>query len=120
MYDTSESDHHNIWCIIQFQNNSRRTLIDYLLSTTNFASALPILESVNHDSDMSRFLVGVTFFLAFYLHCIFWSCAKLFSSVQFSRSVVSDSLRPHKSQHIRPPCPSPTPGVYSDSCLLSQ
>ena len=34
-----------------------------------------------------------------------------FSSVQFSRSVVSDSLRPHESQHARPPCPSPTPGV---------
>ena len=38
-----------------------------------------------------------------------------FSSVQFSRSVVSDSLRPHESQHARPPCPSPTPGVHSDS-----
>ena len=36
-----------------------------------------------------------------------------FSSVQFSRSVVSDSLRPHESQHARPPCPSPTPGVHS-------
>ena len=35
-----------------------------------------------------------------------------FSSVQFSHSVVSDSLRPHESQHARPPCPSPTPGVY--------
>ena len=38
--------------------------------------------------------------------------------VQFS-SVVSDSLRPHGLQHARPPCPSPTPGVYSDSCPLS-
>ena len=37
------------------------------------------------------------------------------SSVQFSRSVVSDSLRPHESQHARPPCPSPTPGVHSKS-----
>ena len=36
-----------------------------------------------------------------------------FSSVQFSRSVVSDSLQPHKLQHARPPCPSPTPGVHS-------
>ena len=36
-------------------------------------------------------------------------------SVQFSRSVVSDSLRPHESQHARPPCQSPTPGVHSDS-----
>ena len=38
-----------------------------------------------------------------------------FSSVQFSCSVVSDSLRPHESQHARPPCPSPTPGIHSDS-----
>ena len=39
----------------------------------------------------------------------------MYSSVQFSRSVVSDSLRPHESQHTRPLCPSPTPGVHSDS-----
>ena len=42
------------------------------------------------------------------------------SSVQFSRSVVSDFLRPHESQHARPPCPSPTPGVYPHSCPSSQ
>ena len=41
-------------------------------------------------------------------------------SVQFSHSVVSDSLRPRESQHTRPPCPSPTPGVYSNSCPLNQ
>ena len=44
----------------------------------------------------------------------------LFSSVQFSRSVVSDSLQPHESQHARPPCPSPTPGVHPNPCPLSQ
>ena len=43
-----------------------------------------------------------------------------FSSVQFSCSVVSDSLQPHESQHTRPPCPSPSPGVHSNSCPLSQ
>ena len=41
----------------------------------------------------------------------------LFSSVQFSHSVVSDSLQPHESKHTRPPCPSPTPGVCSWSKL---
>ena len=41
-------------------------------------------------------------------------------SVQFSRSVVSDSLWPHKSEHASPPCPSPTPRVYSNSCPSSQ
>jgi len=39
-------------------------------------------------------------------------------SVQFSHSVVSDCLRPHESQHARPPCPSPTPRVHSDSCRI--
>ena len=43
-----------------------------------------------------------------------------FYSVQFSRSVVSDSLWPHESQHARPPCPSPTPGVHSNSCPSSR
>ena len=41
------------------------------------------------------------------------------SSVQFSHSVVSDSLRPHEVQHARPPCPSPTAGVYANPCPLS-
>ena len=40
-------------------------------------------------------------------------------SVQFSRSVMSNSLRPHGLQHTRPPCPSPIPKVYSNSCPLS-
>jgi len=41
-------------------------------------------------------------------------------SDKISRSVVSDSLQPHESQHARPPCPSPTPGVHSDSSPSSQ
>ena len=41
------------------------------------------------------------------------------SSILFRRSVMSNSLWPHESQHARPPCPSPTPGVYSNSCLSS-
>ena len=44
----------------------------------------------------------------------------VFSSVQFSHSIVSDSLWPHELQHARPPCPSPTPGVHSDSPPSSQ
>ena len=43
-----------------------------------------------------------------------------FSSVQFSHSVMSDSLWPHRLQHTRPPWPSPTPGVYSNSCPMSR
>ena len=43
-----------------------------------------------------------------------------FSSVQFSHSVVSNSLRPHELQHARPPCPLPTPGVHPNSCASSR
>ena len=43
-----------------------------------------------------------------------------FSSVQFSRSVMSNSLQPHEPEHTRPPCPSPTAGVYPNPCPLSQ
>ena len=45
---------------------------------------------------------------------------KWISSVQFSRSVMSDSLWPHESQHARPPCPLLTPGVHSNSCPSSR
>ena len=48
-----------------------------------------------------------------YEECLYILCKQL--SVQFSRSVMSDSLWPHESQHARPPCPSTTPGVHSDS-----
>ena len=72
-------------------------------------------------------LFKVIYFLMVYLHseiCILfhkmlWLHLPL-SSVQFSHSVVSDYLRPHGLQHARPPCPSPTPGVYSNSCPLSR
>ena len=46
--------------------------------------------------------------------------SRFIKSVQFSHSVMSDSSQPHGLQHTRPPCPSPTPGVYSNSCPLSQ
>ena len=60
----------------------------------------------NIDSNLMR-LMDILIFQCF------------FQSVQFSHSVVSDSLRPHESQHTRPPCPSPTPGVHPDSRPLS-
>ena len=53
------------------------------------------------------------------LHLLCTSIIK-FSSVQFSRSVMSNSLWPHELQHAGPTCPSPTPGVYPNSCPLSQ
>ena len=53
-------------------------------------------------------------------HWVPWGIPKILSySVQFSRSIVSDSLRLHETQHARPPYPSPTPGVYPNSCPSS-
>ena len=49
-----------------------------------------------------------------------WCWYNWIRSVQFSHSVVSNSLWPHEPQHIRPPCPSLTPGVYSNSCQSSR
>ena len=49
-----------------------------------------------------------------------YSACDMTISVQFSHSVVSDSLRPHELQHARPPCPSPTPRFYPNSCALSR
>ena len=59
---------------------------------------------------------------ALYIHFLKKQLMKIssVSSVQFSHSVVSDSLRPHESQHARPPCPSPTPGVDPNSCPSSR
>jgi len=62
-----------------------------------------------------------TFFpYAFPYFYLTFSFQTMFSSVQFSRSVVSDSLWPHELQHARPPCPSPSPGIHSNSCPSSR
>ena len=52
--------------------------------------------------------------------CVTFCSSYFYNSVQFSRSVVSDSLRPHELQHARPPCPSQTPRVHPDPCPLSR
>ena len=59
---------------------------------------------------------GTLIILKFY-HILIYYCHW---TVQFSRSVVSDSLQTHEPQHTRPPCPSPTPGVHPNPCPLSQ
>ena len=62
----------------------------------------------------------INILMLLWLECIYFMLSRTFSSVQVSSSVVSDSLWPHESQHARPPCPSPTPRVHSNSCPLSR
>ena len=54
-------------------------------------------------------------FISVIIFCVQFFCLLQFSSFQFSHSVISDSLWPHESQHARPPCPSPSARVHSDS-----
>ena len=63
---------------------------------------------------MYNYLFYTCIYTHLFINPVYLSYRK-FTSVQFSRSIVSDSLRHHESQHARPPCPSPTPGVHSDS-----
>ena len=85
-----------------------------------WASTISVLASIvypcllRQSSNTSRQDTGPTVGIVGTDHILTWpnSCV----SVQFSCSVMSDSLQPREQQHARPPCPSPTPGVHSDSC----
>ena len=78
-----------------------------------FHSAWPLMDKIiGLSSTWERLMMGKLSLLLI--------GGAMLSSVQFSRSVVSDSLRPYESQHARPPSPSQTPGVYSNSCPSSQ
>ena len=87
---------------------------------------LLLFEDPLQDIILYLFLLFLWIILVLIIHirfsysCWFKNFSLPFSSVQFSHSVVSDSLWPHGLQHARPPCPSPTPGVYPNSCPLSQ
>ena len=79
---------------------------------------MPYYKSLNSFKSSSERLFRCTnTYLYFYWYIIRFARTHL---VQFSRSVVSNSLRPHESQHARPPCPSPTPRVHSNSCPSSR
>ena len=81
------------------------------------------MKSMNRQKDMTlkNDYLGEVLIIAFIsLVIIHLFTHFIFDSVQFSHSVMSDSLWPHEPQHARPPCPSPTPRVYPNSCPLSQ
>ena len=100
-----------------------------LWSTTCLASSIffqnwneinaPFLEKLPINSRNSSDLSVIYTYRCQYVR-IMSNFTVLSKSVQFSHSVMSNSLRPHEPQHTRPPCPSPTPGVYSNPCLSSQ
>ena len=90
----------------------QENILDYLLGVYCGSFHILIYNSTGVD-----FFVFMVYEIRMKLFFFF---SFLFSSVKVSRSVVSDSLRPHESQHARPPCPSPTPGVHSNSSPSSR
>ena len=101
-------------------------LLPFMLSVSSHLHDCCLRESRNfcqpklarkfsHQEDRVQLLEN---HLSICLLTYFWYLAC--SSVQFSRSVMSDSLQPHELQHTRPPCPSPTPGVHPNPCPSSQ
>ena len=114
-------------CLILSQRSLRLSSVLFILFPL-FCS-LEVISTILSSSSLIHFsasdillLIPSRVFLISELCCLslYVYSLVLLSSVQFSHSVVSDSLRPHESQHIRPPCPSPTPGVHPDSGPSSQ
>ena len=103
------------------------SLLSLLPSTWSWVSHFPLCASVSTsdkcgDNNSNTYLIELLWECNGLINMTYlkWFLAHQFSSVQFSHSVVSDSLRPHESQHARPPCPSPAPGVHSGSHPSSQ
>ena len=89
-----------------------------LIGVTRFLSSLQKLMGLfffsNPAFNQAQFILSLLFLMLFQIYPI------AFSSVPFSCSLVSDSFQPHGPQHTRPPCPTPTPRVYSNSRPLSR
>ena len=105
-----------------WDSSSRGTVISSEWSpreqtTSAFLQSYSLLGSP--DDPQTKFLTSTASCSAFQQSQFYvWHLSS--GSVQFSRSVMSDSLWPHEQQHSRPPCPTPTPGTHPNSCPLSQ
>ena len=97
-------------CPLQYLENSKNYLL--FIWNSSLTGCLEFYLGIVCGVDTREWLVYQLFSLLLVPQCT--------SSVQFSRSVMSDCLQPHELQHTRPPCPSPTSGVHSDSRPSSQ
>ena len=99
---------------------SRREVGTELLSHPDQDLAKPGRVWAKGNQIVMQFPIVLNAVSSWYIHLTAFNHLLLFSSVPFSRSVKPDSLRPHESQHARPPCPSPTPRVHPNPCPLSR
>ena len=121
------------WVAISFSNAGKwkvkmKALSRVRLLETPWTAAYQAPPSMGLDSFCSGHLVfapwssevAIGFFSLFVSCCLYFALTAKVNSVQFSHSVMSDSLQPHELQHARPPCPSPTPRVHPNSCPSSR
>ena len=103
------------WCLCLFIQSRFVIAVLSRRKYLNFISAVTVC---SHFGALQNKVSLFPLFL--HLFAMEWWDWMPFSSVQFSHSIMSNSLLPHGLQHTRPPCPSPTARVYSNSCSLSQ
>ena len=103
-------------CHVKVMGPDAMILVFWMLSfKPTFSQVIYIFWFINPLSDVSFANI-----FPHWINCPHFVYGLFFCSVQFSHSVMSNSLWPHGLQHARPPWPSPTPGVYSNSCPLSR
>ena len=111
------------YCSFSFNissSNEHSGLISFRMDSLDLLAVQGTLKSLlQHHSSKASIRQHSAFFIVQFSHP-YMTTGKTTRSDQISHSIVSDSLRRHESQHARPPCPSPTPGVHSDSCPSSQ
>ena len=127
-YDTQLSEVQTSPFRFKLGHSHGRYFIKNSWSMNKWTNAFPLMLQVQHTSQWNLLPAWSCYYLYLVIHsgietsglcCHLLLGSFTLSSVQFSCSVVSSSLQPHESQHARPPCPSPTPGVHSNSCPLS-
>ena len=100
------------------QGSPGKNFIKYFLCLRHLTYKVPLSPRCIYNSEvLSKLAKKLS---GFRPKCVWVHAFSTVSSIQFSHSVVSNSLRPHGLQHTRLPCPSPTPRVYPNSCPLSQ
>ena len=95
-------------------------LISFRIDWFDFLAVQGILKSLLQHQISKASILQCSAFIMVQLSHPYMTTGKTISSVQFSHSVMSNSLQAHGLQYARSPCPSPTPSVYSNSCPLSQ
>ena len=108
------------WRFSNSPSNEHSRLISLRIDWFDIFAVQRILKGLLQSYNLKLSILQPLALFMIQLSHLYMTTRKTISSVQFSHSVLSDSLRPHESQHARPPCPSQTPGVYANSCPSSR